>query len=94
MKITGRNIVEEFARKHPQARPRLDNWITHVQNAVWKEPVDVIKTFNSASNLPAREVWVFNIGADRIVASLEFILGTIRIQRIMKHDEYMKWSNK
>ena len=94
MKIAGWNATEIFSGKYPQSRPRLSNWRKHVQDATWKQPIDVWRTFNTASNLPDRGVWVFNIGADRLIAIIDFTLETVLIRQVMTHNEYMKWSDK
>ncbi len=93
MKVIGWNIAEPFAKKHPQARSRLENWRKHVQDAVWKEPADIFKTFSSASIIPAKKAWVFNIGSDRLITAIDFFLDTVLIKQLMTHDEYMRWSN-
>lgn len=94
MKLAGWNIAEAFATKHPQARPRLENWRRHVKEAVWQEPMDIIKTFNSASYIPNKAVWVFNIGADRLITVIDFNFNTVLIKQIMTHNEYMNGAIK
>ena len=94
MKIADWRVAEGFARKYAQARPRLRNWRKHVHDAIWKEPIDVMKTFNNASHIPSKGVWVFNIGSDRLIAVVDFALELVLIRQLMTHNEYMKWSNK
>ena len=94
MKIAGWDVTKAFSREYPQSRPRLDNWRKHVRDAVWEKPMDVIKTFNSASNISVKKVWVFNIGSDWLIAVIDFTLDMVLIQEVMTHTEYMKWSNR
>ncbi len=93
MKIVGWNITQAFAKKYPQVRPRLENWRKHVQDASWKETMDVIKTFNTASYVPVKRAWIFNIGSDRLITVIDLTLKTVLIKQIMTHSEYMRWSN-
>lgn len=85
MQTAGWEIAEVFSTRYPQSRQRLENWRKHILNAEWKQPVDVWKTFNSASYISIKEVWVFNIGSDRLVASIDFIMGIVLVKHVRTH---------
>jgi mRNA interferase HigB len=60
MRIAGRERLEQFCRKHADARTWIEHWLADVETAVWATPQDLRNCYASASFLPEGVV-IFNI---------------------------------
>jgi len=95
MQLSNVRPIDEFIRKHSQARFALEGWQQKAAAAQWDMPTDVTQTFKSAECV--RGVWLFNIGRSvRLAASIQFEMKAILIKMVMTHDEYNKggWKNE
>jgi mRNA interferase HigB len=86
MKLLNRGALQAFASKHRSAKSRLDNWGTAVRNANWGKFADVRQTAGSADVVGPNVV--FNVGSDRIVATIDYVRQSVRIKRVLTHAEY------
>src|SRR5438445_8170148 len=64
MRIAGRERLEQFCRKHADARTWIEHWLADVETAVWATPLDLRNRYASASFLPEGVV-IFNVKATR-----------------------------
>jgi mRNA interferase HigB len=99
--ITGTLLLDEFARLHASAKSPIESWRKKTEAAIWKTPIDVRRTFNSADSVKVRSgatVVVFNIGGNnfRIIASVRYKLQKVIVLRVYTHEEYAKnhWINE
>ena len=92
MKVLGLSILEEYGESHADVRSALGAWLDDVEEAEWKTPADIKRRYASASFL-ANNVVVFNIKGNsfRIVVSIAYRAGIVRIKRVGTHAEYSKW---
>lgn len=92
MLVLGETVLTEFCDSLADLRKPAEVWLTKVRPAKWKNPNGLKLTFPAASFLQARRV-VFNLKGNRyrLLASLDFEIGTIRIQMVGTHAEYSKW---
>src|SRR5207247_11260219 len=60
MRIAGRERLEQFCRKHADARTWIEHWLADVETAVWATPQDLRNRYASASFLP-NGVVMFNV---------------------------------
>lgn len=105
MYITGRNVLNEFAQKHPNARSALNRWYNLIRQRTFDSFADLRKIFPHADQVkvhksrfnqpPQDEIWtVFNIGGNnvRLIASIQYAVKEQRvtINKILTHAEYDK----
>ena len=105
MHITGRNVLNKFAQKHPNDRSALNRWYNLVRQGTFNSfadlrkifpYVDQIKVRKSRFNQPPKdEIWtVFNIGGNnvRLIASIQYAANEqkVTIDKILTHAEYDK----
>jgi len=92
MKLRGTKRLNDFAAKHADAAAALKTWAARVKTADWQKNTDVRGFSGSASFLGNRRV-VFNIkgGNYRLLADINYELGTVLIVKIGTHAEYDKW---
>lgn len=89
--VFGKDKIDAFAKKHPQARQALLAWHAEAKDAVWKTPQDIKARYGHASFLSENRV-IFNIkGNDyRLAVRVYFARGHIIVEWIGTHAEYDK----
>lgn len=92
MRVIGREVLEEIARKHPDVRPQVDSWLCEAQDARWMTPMDIKARFPTASFLADNRV-VFNLKGNkyRLDTKIAYQQGIIFVKRIGTHADYAKW---
>ena len=103
MHITGRNVLNKFAQKHPNARPSLNRWYNLMRQGTFSSFADLRKIFPHVDQVKVRKnrfnpqdkIWtVFNIGGNnfRLIASIQYNPKDRRvtINKILTHTEYDK----
>ena len=77
-----------FEEKHPPAKNALNRWSELAGDAMWKDPVEMKRTFPSADIVGAQTV--FNIGANkyRLIAMVNYKLQRAVVQYVLTHSEY------
>ena len=81
MKILFPERIEEFSRKHADAKEALERWSGKLADAEWKSHADLKADFPSA-DFVGNNRYVFNIKV--------FFAGTVAIRFIGTHSEYDK----
>ena len=94
MRIRGSEIVENFCKKHADAKDPLGHWVEHVKMAKWTNHNELKTSFPSADYVGNRR-YVFNIKGNnyRLIAVVIFIEGKITIKYMGTHAEYNKIKN-
>ncbi len=92
MRVIGLPVLEEFARRHADAKGRIQAWVAEVQAAQWDSPNDVKGRYPHASFLKGNRV-IFNIkGNDyRLCAVVGYQSQIVRVELIGTHAEYDRW---
>ena len=70
-----KQTIEKFVRANVQSKSAFSNWLSILKWVEWKEPNDIISTFNNADILgESSKRVVFNIGGNnyRIICSYHF----------------------
>ena len=93
MHIITRKRLNEFAEKHPDAKPALQHWYRQAKEKDFKSFVELRNTFSSADQVG--NLTVFNIGGNkfRLIAAIHYNRRTIYIRAVLTHKEYdeEKW---
>ena len=103
MNIAGRNVIIEFAQRHPNAKSALSRWYHLMRQETFNSFVDLRKIFPQADQVKVRKnrfnprdkIWtVFNIGGNnfRLIASIQYnpTDRRVTIDKILTHAEYDK----
>ena len=88
MKLIGRDLIQQFARKHPDSRSSLKSWTQLIESNCFNHFVELKKTFGSADQV--RPHTVFNISGNkyRLVAIVDYALQSVSIECVLTHSEY------
>jgi mRNA interferase HigB len=89
MRVISRKWLNELARRHPDAKPRLDAWFHEAEGADWANPAQVKAQYATASILRNGRV-VFNIGGNkyRLVVRINYAYRVVYIRFAGTHHEY------
>ena len=90
MRVIKRAALEQFWRKHPDAKPSLEEWYFTVRRANWETPVELKQVYNHADLVGRRTV--FNIAGNkyRLITRVNYAAQRVFILHIMRHAEYDK----
>ena len=91
MKVVGRNRLQAFGVRHPDAREWLKNWLAEAELAVWETPHDVRAQYASVSFLGSNTA-VFNVTGNhyRLEVTIAYQTKVVVIIWIGTHSEYDK----
>jgi mRNA interferase HigB len=91
MRVVSRKPIDEFIRKHTDAKDALLTWFYEAQKAQWKTPQDIKDRYASASILADNTV-VFNIKGNhyRLGVRVAYNTGVVTVQWAKTHAEYSK----
>jgi mRNA interferase HigB len=82
-------MVEEFARKHADARKSISTWKFTVKKAIWESKQDVLNDFPKAkmiANNRARFEIVHNVY--RLIIKIDYDDRIVEVRFIGTHNEY------
>ncbi|HEV8713244.1 MAG TPA: type II toxin-antitoxin system HigB family toxin [Candidatus Binatia bacterium] len=90
MRVISRRRIEEFVRKHPTAKPSLEQWYRVVKQATWKSLAEAKQVYPHADLVGKRTV--FNIAGNnfRLIARINYRVQALYILSILTHAEYSK----
>lgn len=88
MHIITRKRLNEFAKKHPDAKSALQHWYRQTKTNDFKSFAELRKTFGSADQVG--NLTVFNIGGNkvRLIAAIHYNRHIIYIRAVLTHREY------
>jgi mRNA interferase HigB len=88
MRIAGRERLEQFCRKHADARTWIEHWLADVETAVWST-ARTGNRYASASFLPDGVV-IFDVkgNAYRLEVAVAYRTATVSIRWAGTHREY------
>lgn len=91
MQLLGLLKLDDFKRRHADARRPLDAWRIEAERAQWEGPQDVKSRYPSASFLADNQV-IFNIKGNtyRLVIKAKYQNGLILIEWVGTHADYDK----
>lgn len=90
-RIIAKSTLKIYWEKHPETEQYLKTWYDTALSSDWKTPIDVIKTYATASILKNGRI-VFNIKGNthRLITKFNFEKQWIFIRFIGTHAEYDK----
>ena len=92
MDVVGRGVLEDFKRRHADARGPLDAWLSEAEEAEWRGPEDVKARYPSASIISGTR-WIFNIKGNsyRLDVKIAYQTQVVKVVRVGTHAEYDNW---
>ncbi len=92
MKVVRKRTLENFKRRHADARSQVDAWICEVEEAEWESPNDIKAKYVTASFLADNRV-VFNLKGNnyRLDVKVNYTTKVVFVKRIGTHADYDNW---
>jgi mRNA interferase HigB len=93
MKVIGRNVLDDFGRKHADVSSQINSWLCEVEDAQWQSPADLKRRYPHASILPENRV-VFNLKGNRyrLEVKVSYSAKIVFVKQMGTHAEYSKWN--
>ncbi|MFW5879932.1 MAG: type II toxin-antitoxin system HigB family toxin [bacterium] len=90
--------IEDYILKNARSRASFEIWLSIIKRVDWKEPNEIIMTFNSADILGKdSDRVIFNIGGNNYRLICKYHFGNTRVHLFVKwigtHAEYTKLCN-
>ena len=90
-----KQTIERYIAVNVQSKSAFANWLSIIKWVEWKEPYDIISTFNSADIVgEGSERVVFNIGGNKYRMICSYHFGKQKVHLFIKwigtHSEYTK----
>ncbi|MGC9341999.1 MAG: type II toxin-antitoxin system HigB family toxin [Bacteroidales bacterium] len=87
--------IEDYALKNARSRVPFGIWLSTIKRVDWKEPNEIISTFNSADIIgKGSDRVVFNIGGNNYRMICKYYFGDAKVHLSVKwigtHAEYTK----
>ncbi|MFN5510438.1 MAG: type II toxin-antitoxin system HigB family toxin [Burkholderiales bacterium] len=88
MRLVGRSILLDFARRHPDARTGVAGWQAVISINSFEHWAALKRTFNSVDKVGS--YLVFNVCGNkyRLIARVHFASQTLRVVAMLTHREY------
>jgi len=92
MDVVGREVLEDFKRRHPDVQSQVDAWLLEAAEASWGMPQAVTQRYSTASILSGNRV-VFNLkgNSHRLLVRIAYRLGKVIVLKAGIHAEYDRW---
>jgi mRNA interferase HigB len=95
MRIIKPATIKKWASKHADAAAALEKWMTLMEDAEWKNLVEMRTVISAADEVmveSGRRVVVFNIGGNkyRLIAAVHYNTQIVYAMRFMTHAQYDK----
>jgi mRNA interferase HigB len=90
--------IEDYVQKNARSRASFEIWLSIIKRVDWKEPNEIISTFNSSDILgKGTDRVVFNIGGNNYRMICKYHFGETKVHLFVKwigtHAEYTKLCN-
>ncbi len=93
MRLVGREKLQEFQRRHADARSWISAWVAEVEGAGWRSPQELKERYPSASIINDQVV-VFNVKGNsyRLEIRISYQAQVVSVGRWGTHTEYDRWT--
>ena len=94
-----KQTIENFVKTNSQSKSAFASWLSILKWVEWKEPNDIISTFNTADILgESSQRVVFNIAGNKYKMICSYHFGKSKVHLFVKwigtHSEYTKLCNE
>ena len=91
MRLLGKNIIDEFKRKHATSRKALDRWTKLIEGAEFRNSNEIKQLFGSNVDFVGGQT-VFDVGGNKIrtITKIAFGVKVVLVTGVLTHTEYDK----
>ena len=89
MRIYNRSLIQQFWRRHPDARGPLEAWYEGVSRGDWDTPAKLVEQWPRVSSIGSdRAVFRIKGNSYRLVARINYSRRIVYIVWLGTHDQY------
>ncbi|MGO9270426.1 MAG: type II toxin-antitoxin system HigB family toxin [Terriglobia bacterium] len=88
MRVISRRAINDFARKHSDAKAGLDAWYHVVGRASWRSLADLKLVYPHADQVGRRTVFNIKGNSYRLIARVNYRTQRVFVLYILTHSEY------
>jgi mRNA interferase HigB len=91
VRLLGRNVIDEFKKKHATSRKPLDRWVKLIEGVTFSNPSDVKKLFGANVDFVGKQT-IFDVAGNRIraITKIEYGVQVVLVTHVLTHAEYDK----
>lgn len=91
MQLLGRNIIDEFKKKHSTSRKSLDRWVKLIEGADFSNPQEVKQLFGGSVDFVGGQT-VFDVGGNKVraITKIEYGVKIVLVTHVLTHTDYDK----
>lgn len=91
MHLLGRNVIDEFKKRHPTSRKALDRWVKLIERTKFTNPQDIKQIFGGNVDFVGGQT-VFDVGGNKVraITKISFGVKVVLVTHILTHAEYDK----
>lgn len=91
MQLLGKNIIDEFKKKHPTSRKSLDRWIKLIEGTNFGNPQEVKQLFGGNVDFVGGQT-VFDVGGNKVraITKIEYGVKVVLVTHVLTHTDYDK----
>lgn len=91
MKLLGKNIIDDFKKKHSSSRKALDRWIRLIESAEFENNHDIKQLFGSNVDFVNNQV-VFDVGGNKVraITKIQYGIKIVLVTHVLTHTDYDK----
>jgi mRNA interferase HigB len=95
MRLLGKQILDDFSRKHTDAMDWIANWVSDVEGSVWKTSQDIKKKYPRASFL-SDNIVIFDVKGNnyRLEVKISYNTAIVLAIWVGTHAEYDRRNKK
>jgi len=95
VRLLGTNLIEEFIKKHPDAKSGLRRWQKLIRETDYGSIMELRKTFPTADAVEGKTV--FNVGGNKVrtITEIQYGIAMVIVTHVLTHKEYDrgKWKD-
>jgi mRNA interferase HigB len=88
VRLVGRDLIQRFARAHPDSRSSLKSWTQVMESNSFRHFVELKKTFGSADQVKPHTVFDISGNKYRLIAVVDYALQSVSVECVLTHAEY------
>lgn len=91
VKLLGKNLIDQFKKKHPTSRKALNRWMKLIEGAEFKKSQDIKDLFGGNVDFVGAQT-VFDVAGNKVraITKIEFGVKVVLVTHVLTHKEYDK----
>lgn len=91
MKLLGKNIIDEFKKKHSSSRKALDRWAKLIESVNFENTHDLKQMFGVNVDFVGSQI-VFDVGGNKVraITKIQFGIKIVLVTQVLTHTDYDK----